>query len=61
MHNIIEIEKLRHARICGERTFFRDLKNNCPGKSENLKPQRSMRVLLLLCFLFRSSPPKLFF
>ena len=33
--------------------------NNCPGKSENLKPQGSLRVLLFLCFLFRSGPPKL--
>ena len=33
--------------------------NNYPGKSENLKPQWSLRSPLL-CFLFKSSPPKLF-
>ena len=38
---------------------FHDLINNWPGKSGNLKPQESLQVLLLLlCFLFRSSPPQ---
>ena len=59
MDNIIQIERLRYAKICGERTLFHDLINNCLGKSENLKLQGSLRVLLLLCFLLRSSPPKL--
>ena len=56
--NIIQIERLRHAKICGERRLFHNLINNCSGKSENLKPQGSLRVLFLLCFLFRSSPSK---
>ena len=39
---------------------FHDLINNWPGKSGNLKPQESLQVLLLLlCFLFRSSPLKM--
>ena len=58
MDNIIQIERLRYT-ICGERTLFHDLINNCPGKSENLKPQGLLRVLLLLCFLFRRSLPKI--
>ena len=61
MDNIIQIGRLCHVKICGERRLFHDLINTCPGKSENLKPPGSLRVLLLLCFLFRSSPPpKLF-
>ena len=60
MDNITQIERLRYAKICTERTLFHDLINNCPWKSENLKQQGPLRVLLLLCFLFRSSPPKLF-
>ena len=59
MDNIIQIERLRHVKIFGGRSLFYDLINSCPGKSENLKPQGSLRVLLLLCFLLRSSPPKL--
>ena len=39
---------------------FHNLINNCPGKSKNLKSQQSLCVILLFCFLFRSSPPKLF-
>ena len=38
----------------------KDLINNCPGNSENLKLQGSLRALLLLCFLSRDSPQKLF-
>ena len=60
MDNIIQIERLRYAKLYGERTLFLESINNCPGKSENMKPQGSLRVLLLLCFPFRSSPQKLF-
>ena len=60
MDNIIQIERLCYAKICREKICFHDLINNYSGKSENLNPQESLRVLLLLCFLFRSSPPKLF-
>ena len=63
MYNIIQIERLRYRKICGERRLeikLHDLINNCPGKSENLKPQGSLRALLLFCFLFRRSPQKLF-
>ena len=60
MDNIIQVEKIRYAKIYVERTLLHDLMNNCPGKSENLKPKGSLRVFLLLCFLFRSSPQKLF-
>ena len=60
MDNIIQVEKIRYAKIYVERTLLHDLINNCPGKSENLKRKGSVRVLLLLCFLFRSSPQKLF-
>ena len=60
MDNIIQIEKLLNAKICGEKRLLLDLITNCPGKSENLKPQGLLRVLLFLCFLFRSSPPNLF-
>ena len=60
MDNIIQSERLRYAKICEERTLFHGLINNCHGKSKNLKLQGSLRVLFLLCFSFRSSPPKLF-
>ena len=60
MDNIIQIGRLRYAKICGERTLFHDLINNCPRKSEKIKRRGSLRVLLLLWFPFRSSPPKLF-
>ena len=63
MGNIIQIERLRYAKICGERRLeikFHDLINSYPGKSENLKPQGSLRALLLHSFLFRSSPRILF-
>ena len=43
-----------------EKRLFHDLINNCPRKNENLKPKGSLCVLLLPCFLFRSSLPKLF-
>ena len=56
----VQIGRLRYAKICGERTLFHDLINNCPRKSENIKRRGSLRVLLLLWFPFRSSPPKLF-
>ena len=56
MDNIIQIERLRYVNICGERTLFHELINNCLGKSENMKPQGSLRVLPLLCFPFRSIP-----
>ena len=59
MDNIIQINRLRYAKMWGER-LFHDLLSICPGKSENLEPQRSLRVLLLLCFLFGASPRKLF-
>ena len=60
MDNIIQTERLRYEKICEEKRLFHDLINNCPGKSENLKPQVSLCFLLLLCFLFRSSLRKLF-
>ena len=59
MNNINHIERLRFVKTGGERTLFHDIIYNCPGKSENLKPQGPLRVLLL-CFLLSSSPPKLF-
>ena len=60
MNNIIQIEKLRYVKICGERRLFHNLINNCLVNSENLKPKGSLLDLLLLYFLFRSSPPELF-
>ena len=42
MDNIIQIERLRSAKICGERRVeikFHDLTNNWPGESGNLKSQ----------------------
>ena len=60
MDNIIQIERIHYAKICGERRLFQGLINNCPGKCESLKPQGSLRALLFLCFLFISSPKKLF-
>ena len=59
MNNINHIERLRFVKTGGERTLFHDIIYNCPGKSENLKPQGPLRVLLL-CFLLSSSLPKLF-
>ena len=56
MDNIIQIERLLYAKICGERRLFHDITNNCPGKCENLKPQRSLCTLHVFCFIFRSSP-----
>ena len=54
MNNVIQIERLRCANICGKRRLFLD------WKCENLKPQGSLCVLLFLYFLFRSSPSKSF-
>ena len=45
MDNIIQIEKLRYARMFRVKTFFHDLINHCLEKSENLKPQGSPRAL----------------
>ena len=59
MDKMMLIERLRYVKICGERTFFRDLINNSPEKGKNLKPKGSLRVLPLLCLLFRSNPPKI--
>ena len=42
MDNIIQIETLRCANICGERRVeinFYDLTNNWPGENGNLKSQ----------------------
>ena len=36
MNNIIQIERLRYAKICGERRLLQDLINNCPGNGKNL-------------------------
>ena len=55
----VQIGRLHYAKICGERTLFHDLINNCPRKSENIKRRGSLRVLLLNWFPFRSSPPKI--
>ena len=55
MHNIIQIQKFLNAKTCRGRRFFNDLINNCPGKYENLKPQKSLSTFLLYCFLFRST------
>ena len=57
MDKMMQIERLRYFKICGER-FFRDLINSSPEKGKNLKPKGSLRVLPLLCLLFRSNPPK---
>ena len=51
MDNIIHIERV--CTICGERSMFRDLINNCSKKNENLKLKGSLCVLLPLLF---SSP-----
>ena len=59
MDNIVQTERLRFAKISGERRLFHDLINICPGKSKTLKPQGSLRIFLFLCFLFRSNPQKL--
>ena len=61
MDNIIQIERLRYMKICGERTLFHDLINNCPGKSENMKPQGSLCVLLFFSptIIFESSCSKI--
>ena len=56
MDKIIQIERLRYAKILGERTLSQDLINNCPEKSENLKPQVSLRPPL---FSFQKWPSKL--
>ena len=63
MHNIIQIDRLRYAKIWGKRsleTKFHDTINNCSEKRENLKPQRSLWDLFLLCLHFRRSPEKIF-
>ena len=51
----IQTERLSYGKICGERRLFHDLINNYPGNRQNLKPQGSLCVLLLLSFLFRSN------
>ena len=55
MYDIIQIEALLREDLWRKK-LFHDLINNCPGNSEDLKPQESLRALFLLCFLFRSSP-----
>ena len=45
MDNIIQIEKLRYARMFGVKTLLHDLINHCLEKIENLKPQGSPRAL----------------
>ena len=45
MDNVIQIEKLRYARMCGEKALFHDLINHYLEKSENLKPEGSPRAL----------------
>ena len=60
MDNIIQIERLLYRKICDERTTFNDLINNCLGKSENLKQQGPLCVILLHCFFFQKQHPKLF-
>ena len=47
-------------KICRERGLFQDLINIGPGKSKNLKPHGSLHIFLVLYFLFRSIPQKLF-
>ena len=39
MDSIIQVEKIRYAKIFRESTLLHGLINNCPGKSENLKSQ----------------------
>ena len=56
MDNTIQIKRFHYTKFC-ERTLFHDLINNCLGKSENLKPQGSLHVLLL--FSFQKQPPKI--
>ena len=58
MDNIIQIEMLRYAKICGKKTLFHDLTNSYSGKSENPKPLESLLVFLLLLFSFQKQPPK---
>ena len=60
MDNIIQIERLRYVNIFGERMLFHELINKCPVKSESLKPQGSLRVLLLLCFFSEAVPQNSF-
>ena len=60
MDNIIQIKREHCQKLCGEKTVFHGLIKNYSGKSQNLKPQGSPHVLLLLCFLFKSRSPKLF-
>ena len=56
--NIVQIERLFYAKICGERRLFHDFINICPGKSKNLKPQGSLRTLLFL-FSFQKQPSRI--
>ena len=58
--DIVQIERIRFAKICGERRLFYELINICNGKSKTLKSQGSLRILPFSCFLFRSSPRKFF-
>ena len=37
MDNVIQIEKLRYARMCGEKTLFHDLINQPEGSPRALK------------------------
>ena len=58
MDNIVQIERLSYAKICGEKRLFYDLINTCPGKRKNLKLQGSLPILLFL-FSFQKQPPRI--
>ena len=54
MDNTSQIKRRHYAKICEERILLYDLRIKTQKKSGNLKPQGSSRVVLLICFLFRS-------
>ena len=58
MDDIVQIERNRYSKICGERRLFHDVINIYPEKSKNLTLERSLCVLLFLCFF--SEAAKLF-
>ena len=60
MNNIIQIERFRYVKICGERRLFRDFKNNCPRSSENLKPKEQCAPFSIFVFFSEAAPEKLF-
>ena len=60
MDSIIQVEKIRYAKIYVEQTLLHDLINNCSGESEKPETKRVTACLSPPLFSFQKQPQKLF-